>query len=146
MIKNKEKKEIIKLAEKLYGNFRFLNNITWKPYLAELYEMNLKDEKKHRSASLDREWETSKNDCALVFTVQHICQSLLDENKYTLKDLLHLRASCLYAQSIALNFKDEILKNADLEDIKKFARIDHMIFYNYEDWKTTKGQILRNAG
>lgn len=141
MLKAKEKKEIIEIANRLYGKFKVLDNITWKPYLTELYKMNLEDEKKHRSAGFEnRDWETSKGDCALFFTVQQICQSYLNENKYTLKDLLHLRKACLYAQSIMMNYKNEIKGLVSHDIIVKFSQLDHMIFYNYEDWKNDKNQ------
>jgi hypothetical protein len=40
-------------------------------------------------------FEASINDCAKMFTVQNIAESLLKENQFNIKDLINIRKSCL---------------------------------------------------
>jgi len=139
MIKNKEKTKVIKIVENVYNKLDILNNITWTPYLNELFKKNLEDEKLHRKFGLgDRSnFESSKDCCALFFTVQQICEAFIEE-KYTIKDYLHLKKSMFYAQSIVANYRNKIEEVLTLEEAKTIAEIDHMILYNYEHYLKSK--------
>ena len=115
---NKEQKEIVKRINKAYSSLYILSNITWTPYRDDLFNMNRKEEKQHRTCMSN--WaehhknSASINDCARLFTVKHIAESLLTPNKYKVKDLFRIKKSCLYAQSLVDNYKDSINKNENL--------------------------------
>ena len=129
---NKEQKQIKKIIDEAYGSLRCLNNITWTSYREDLLEMNRQDEKRHRFNRPSSDFEASINDCAKFFTVQSIAESLLNENKYNIKDLINIRKSCLYAQSVVENYKDKILEAWKDQDIKYLADLDYISLI---DWK-----------
>ena len=139
---NKEQKEIIKRINKAYSNLFILSNITWTPYRDDLFKMNRKEEKQHRSSMGG--WEehhknsASISDCAKLFTVKHIAESLLSPNKYKVKDLLNIKKSCIYAQSLVDNYKDRIVKAWSEEDFTYLAKLDYVSLVNwnlYQDHK-----------
>ena len=67
-----------------------------------------------------------------MFTVKHIAQNLLTIEKWKIKDLLNIRKSCLYAQSIVENYGDKIRKAWLDEDIKYLANLDYVSLVNWE--------------
>jgi len=129
---NKEQKQIKKIIDEAYGSLRCLNNITWTSYREDLFEMNKQDEKRHRFNRPSSDFEASINDCAKMFTVQNIAESLLNENQFKIRDLINIRKSCLYAQSIVENYKDKILEAWKDQDIKYLADLDYISLI---DWK-----------
>ena len=143
---NKEQKEIIKRINKAYSSLFILSNITWTPYRDELFKMNRKEEKQHRTC-MDR-WEehhknsASINDCARLFTVKHIAESLLTPNKYKVKDLLNIKKSCVFAQSLVDNYKDRIVKAWSDEDFTYLANLDYIALVN---WELYQEQQLKRA-
>ena len=143
---NKEQKEIVKRINKAYSKLYILSNITWTPYRDELFKMNRKDENQHRAFGSD--WEkyhknsASINDCARLFTVKHIAESLLTPNKYKVKDLLNIKKSCLYAQSLVDNYKDRIVKAWSDEDFTYLANLDYIALV---DWELYQEQQLKRA-
>ena len=139
---NKEQKQIKKIIDEAYGSLRCLNNITWTSYREDLFEMNKQDEKRHRFNRPSSDFEASINDCAKFFTVQNIAESLLKENQYNIKDLINIRKSCLYAQSIVENYKDKILEAWKDQDIKYIADLDYISLI---DWKHYQEIISRRV-
>jgi len=143
---NKEQKEIIKRINKAYSSLFILSNITWTPYRDDLFNMNRKEEKQHRTC-MDR-WEehhknsASINDCARLFTVKHIAESLLTPNKYKVKDLLNIKKSCIFAQSLVDNYKDRIVKAWSNEDFTYLANLDYIALVN---WELYQEQQLKRA-
>jgi hypothetical protein len=139
---NKEQKQIKKIIEEAYGSLRCLNNITWTSYREDLLEMNKQDEKRHRFNRPSSDFEASINDCAKMFTVQNIAESLLKENQFNIKDLINIRKSCLYAQSVVENYKDKILEAWKDQDIKYLADLDYISLI---DWKHYQEIISRRV-
>ena len=139
---NKEQKQIKKIIDEAYGSLRCLNNITWTSYREDLFEMNKQDEKRHRFNRPSSDFEASINDCAKMFTVQNIAESLLKENQFNIKDLINLRKSCLYAQSVVENYKDKILEAWKDQDIKYLADLDYISLI---DWKHYQEIISRRV-
>jgi hypothetical protein len=139
---NREQKQIKKIIDEAYGSLRCLNNITWTSYREDLLEMNRQDEKRHRFNRPSSDFEASINDCAKFFTVQNIAESLLNENQYNIKDLINIRKSCLYAQSIVENYKDKILEAWKDQDIKYLADLDYISLI---DWKHYQEIISRRV-
>ena len=141
---NKEQKEIVKRINKAYSSLYILSNITWTPYRDDLFKMNRKDEKQHRAG----DWadyhknSASISDCAKLFTVKHIAESLLTPNKYKVKDLLNIKKSCLYAQSLVDNYKDRIVKAWSDEDFTYLANLDYISLVN---WELYQEQQLKRA-
>jgi hypothetical protein len=139
---NKEQKQIKKIIDEAYGSLRCLNNITWTSYREDLFEMNKQDEKRHRFNRSSSDFEASINDCAKMFTVQNIAESLLKENQFNIKDLINIRKSCLYAQSVVENYKDKILEAWKDQDIKYLADLDYISLI---DWKHYQEIISRRV-
>ena len=141
---NKEQKQIIKRIDQAYSRLYILSNMTWTPYRDELFKMNRQDEKRYRFGDWSEyhNGSASINDCAKLFTVKHIAESLLNPNKWEVKDLLNIKKSCIYAQSLVNNYKDRILKAWQDEDIKYLANLDYIALV---DWDLYQEQQLKRA-
>ena len=94
--------------------------------------MNKKDEKRHRYNRPASDFEASINDCAKMFTVKHIAESLLNVEKYKIKDLINIRKSALYSQSVVENYRDRIVEAWKDQDLKQLASLDYIALI---DWK-----------
>ena len=129
---NKEQKQIKKVIDKAFNQLHVLSNITWTPYRDEIFDMNRKDEKRHRYNRPSSDFEASVNDCAKMFTVKNIAESLLNRDKHTVKDLINIRKSCLYSQSVVENYRDKILDAWKDQDLKQLANLDYIALI---DWK-----------
>ena len=129
---NKEQKQIKKVIDKAYSELHVLSNITWTPYRDEIFDMNKKDEKRHRYNRPSSDFEASVNDCAKLFTVKNIAESLLNRDKHTVKDLINIRKSCLYSQSVVENYRDKILDAWKDQDLKYLASLEYIALI---DWK-----------
>ena len=129
---NNEQKKMCKVIDKAYSELHVLSNITWTPYRDEIFNMNKKDEKRHRYNRPSSDFETSVNICAKMFTVKHIAESLLNVEKWKVKDLLRIKKSCLYSQSVVENYKDKIVEAWKDQDLKYLADLDYIALI---DWK-----------
>ena len=129
---NKEQKQIKKVIDQAYSKLHVLSNITWTPYRDEIFDMNKKDEKRHRFNRPSSDFEASINDCAKMFTVKNIAESLLNIEKWKVKDLINIRKSALYSQSVVENYKDKILDAWKDEDLKYLANLDYIALINWE--------------
>ena len=134
----KEQKEIVKTIDRAYSKLYVLNNIKWTAFRDDLFDMNKQDEIKHRK-SMDRDYSkvASISNCAKLFVVHNIAESLLNKYKYTIKDLLIIRKSCLYSQSLVENYRKEIEKAWIDEDIKALADLDYISLINWELYQET---------
>jgi hypothetical protein len=137
---NKEQKQIIKRIDQAYSRLYILSNMTWTPYRDELFKMNRQDEKRHRFGDWSEyhNGSASINDCARLFTVKHIAESLLNPNKWEVKDLLNIKKSCIYAQSLVNNYKDRILKAWKDEDIKYLSELDYISLVDWDLYQKHK--------
>ena len=88
---NKEPKQLQNGIDKAFSQLHVLSNITWTPYRDEIFNMNKKDEKRHRYNRPSSDFDASVNDCAKMFTVKHIAESLLNVEKWKVKDLLRIK-------------------------------------------------------
>jgi hypothetical protein len=134
----KEQKEIVKTIDRAYSKLHVLNNIKWTAFRDDLFDINKQDEIKHRK-SMDRDYSkvASISSCAKLFVVHNIAESLLNKYKYTIKDLLVIRKSCLYSQSLVENYRKEIEKAWIDEDIKALADLDYISLINWELYQET---------
>jgi hypothetical protein len=121
-----------KRIDQAYSKLHILSNITWTPYRDDLFDMNKKDEKRHRFNRPSSDFEASINDCAKMFTVKNIAESLLKVDQYQIKDLIRIRKSCLYSQSLVENYKDKILEAWKDQDLKYLSNLDYISLI---DWK-----------
>ena len=136
---NKEQKQIIKIVNQAYSKLGVLNNIRWTAYRDDLFNMNKQDEIKHRKSFDNRNYSgvAPISDCARLFVVHHIAESLLNKCKYTIKDYLMIRKSCLYAQSLVENYKEMIEKAWESENIKNLADLDYISLIDWELYQET---------
>jgi len=129
---NNEQKKMCKVIDKAYSELHVLSNITWTPYRDEIFNMNKKDEKRHRYNRPSSDFETSVNICAKMFTVKHIAESLLNVEKWKVKDLLRIKKSCLYSQSVVENYRDKIVEAWKDQDLKYLADLDYIALINWK--------------
>jgi hypothetical protein len=133
---NKNQRQLVKRINEAYRKLSTLNNITWTAYRDELFNLNLKDEKKHRSSfggHINR-FESSASDCARLFVVRHIAEALTNPNQYKIKDILHIRESAIKAQALVENYADRIIEAWKTEDIKELATLDYIELIDYEEF------------
>ena len=140
---NKEQKKIVKRINQAYSKLYILSNITWTPYRDELFKMNRQDEKRHRFGDWSEFHKDTAtiSDCARLFTVKHIAESLLNPNKWNTKHLLNIKKSCLYAQSIVQNYKEKILIAWKDENIKYLADLDYIALVDWEFYQKQKKEV-----
>jgi len=129
---NKEQKKMCKVIDKAFSQLHILSNITWTPYRDVIFDLNKKDEKQHRFNRPSSDFETSVNICAKMFTVKNIAESLLNVEKYKVKDLINIRKSAIYSQSVVENYRDKILDAWKDQDLKQLANLDYIALI---DWK-----------
>ena len=141
---NKDQKQIIKRIDQAFSKLYILSNITWTPYRDVIFNMNREDEKRHRSGDWQEHHKNSVsiNDCARMFTVKNIAESLLNEDRYKVKDLLNIRKSCIYCQSLVNNYGDRIRKAWIDEDINYLANLDYI---SLVDWEYYKEKEVKSA-
>ena len=128
----KKKKKMCKVIDKAFSQLHILSNITWTPYRDVIFDLNKKDEKQHRFNRPSSDFETSINICAKMFTVKNIAESLLNVEKYKVKDLINIRKSAIYSQSVVENYRDKILDAWKDQDLKYLADLDYIALI---DWK-----------
>lgn len=146
---NKEQKKQLKETnakiEKAFDKLGFLNNITWTPYLNELFKMNRKAEAEHRNWGFEFEKyhpnASTTSQCARLFCVIDIAKALLNVERFKIKDYLHVKKSCIYAQSLAENYRDEILKAWQDEDLNELSNFDYCFLVSPEDEKHQKKAV-----
>ena len=136
---NKEQKQIIKTINQAYSKLDVLNNIRWTAFRDDLFDMNKKDEIRHRKSFDNRDYSgvASISDCAKLFVVHNIAESLLNKSKYTVKDLLIIRKSCIYSQSLVENYREIIEKAWESENIKNLASLDYISLINWDLYQET---------
>ena len=136
---NKQQKEIIKTINQAYSKLSVLNNIRWTAFRDDLFDMNKKDEIRHRKSFDNRDYSgvASISDCAKLFVVHNIAESLLNKSKYTIKDLLIIRKSCIYSQSLVENYREIIEKAWESENIKNLASLDYISLIDWDLYQET---------
>ena len=136
---NKEQKQIIKTVNQAYSKLEVLNNIRWNAFRDDLFDMNKKDEIRHRKSFDNRNYSgvASISDCAKLFVVHNIAESLLNKSKYTIKDLLIIRKSCIYSQSLVENYREIIEKAWESENIKNLANLDYISLIDWDLYQET---------
>jgi hypothetical protein len=136
---NKEQKQIIKTINQAYSKLDVLNNIRWNAFRDDLFDMNKKDEIRHRKSFDNRDYSgvASISDCAKLFVVHNIAESLLNKSKYTIKDLLIIRKSCIYSQSLVENYREIIEKAWESENIKNLASLDYISLIDWDLYQET---------
>ena len=136
---NKEQKKIIKIVNQAYSKLDVLNNIRWTAFRDDLFDMNKKDEIRHRKSFDNRNYSgvASISDCAKLFVVHNIAESLLNKSKYTVKDLLIIRKSCIYSQSLVENYREIIEKAWESENIKNLASLDYISLIDWDLYQET---------
>jgi hypothetical protein len=136
---NKEQKKIIKTVNQAYSKLEVLNNIRWNAFRDDLFDMNKKDEIRHRKSFDNRNYSgvASISDCAKLFVVHNIAESILNKSKYTIKDLLIIRKSCIYSQSLVENYREIIEKAWESENIKNLASLDYISLIDWDLYQET---------
>ena len=135
---NNEQKKMCKVIDKAFSQLHILSNITWTPYRDVIFDLNKKDEKQHRFNRPSSDFETSVNICAKMFTVKNIAESLLNVEKYKVKDLINIRKSAIYSQSVVENYRDKILDAWKDQDLKYLANLDYLALVDWNFYTEQK--------
>ena len=117
--KTMTQKEIIKIIKNAYSSLRVLNNIDWKSYRDDIYNLEKQYEKNHRNYCDGREFNITIDLAAKLFVVQHIA-SALKGTRHDVKSYIYLKQSIFLAESLVINYEDKIkeaLKDFDLNQL-----------------------------
>jgi len=112
-------KETIKIIKDAYSSLRVLNNIDWKSYRDDIYNLEKQYEKNHRNFCSGRDFNITVDLAAKLFVVQHIA-SALKGTRHDIKSYIYLKQSIFLAESLVLNYEDKIkeaLKDFDLNQL-----------------------------
>ena len=114
-----ENKKTLKTIQDAYSSLRVLNNIDWKSYREDIYNLEKQYEKNHRNYCNGREFNITVDMSAKLFVVQHIA-SALKGTRHEVKSFIYLKQSIFLAESLVINYKDKIkeaLKDFNLDDL-----------------------------
>ena len=112
-------KKTIKTIQDAYSSLRVLNNIDWKSYREDIYNLEKQYEKNHRNYCNGRDFNISVDIAAKLFVVQHIA-SALKGTRHEIKSYIYLKQSIFLAESLVINYEDKIkeaLKDFNLDDL-----------------------------
>lgn len=134
---NMKQKQLIKTINQAYVKLSTLNNINWTPYRDNLFKLNLADEKMHRRTfgGHKRTFESPMADCARLFVVRHIAESLLKKYQYQVKDILHIKESAIKAQALAEIYADRIRDAWKDENIKALSELDYIALIDFAEYE-----------
>lgn len=83
-----------------------LNNVGSSSYGKILYNMEKKEANDHKSYALDHKHSVTSE--AKFFLVRHILETITNKERFDIKSVLFVRQSCIYANSISINYEKEI--------------------------------------
>ena len=103
-----------------------LNNVGSSSYGRILYDIEKKEARENRNYNEDQKHSVTSE--AKFFLVRHILETITNKERFDIKSVLFVRQSCIYANSISLNYEKEIK-----EVIKEFDFQVNFFLENY-DW------------
>ena len=103
-----------------------LNNVGSSSYGRILYDIEKKEARENRNYNEDQKHSVTSE--AKFFLVRHILETITNKERFDIKSVLFVRKSCIYANSISLNYEKEIK-----EVIKEFDFQVNFFLENY-DW------------
>ena len=119
-------KKTIKTIQDAYSSLRVLNNIDWKSYREDIYNLEKQYEKNHRNYCNGREFNITVDMSAKLFVVQHIA-SALKGTRHEVKSYIHLKQSIFLAESLVINYEDKIKKALKDFDLNQLCNLDYAI-------------------
>ena len=133
---NPDQKAIMARINSAFDALYKLDNIGLTPLRSMLFNFNKTDEKNHRSMLNNTFGEHHPNtasitDCAKLFTVKHIADALIDP-KWEVRDLLRIKKSCIYSQSIVDNYREKIREYWKEQDIDYLSKLDYLSLVDYD--------------
>lgn len=134
---NKEQKKIVKKVNEAFSKLSVLNNLTWTQYREQLFKLNKEHEKRHRAGDWYQYHSdcASISDCAKLFVVKDIAESLLNPNKWQVKDLIRIKDTCLLSQSLVNNYRDMIATSLHDEDINELSKLDYIALVDWDHYQ-----------
>ena len=119
-------KKTIKIIQDAYSSLRVLNNIDWKSYREDIYNLEKQYEKNHRNYCNGREFNITVDMSAKLFVVQHIA-SALKGTRHEVKSYIHLKQSIFLAESLVINYEDKIKEALKDFDLNQLCNLDYSI-------------------
>ena len=119
-------KKTIKTIQDAYSSLRVLNNIDWKSYREDIYNLEKQYEKNHRNYCNGREFNITVDMSAKLFVVQHIA-SALKGTRHEVKSYIHLKQSIFLAESLVINYEDKIKEALKDFDLNQLCNLDYAI-------------------
>ena len=93
-----------------------LNNVGSSAYGKILYNMERKEANDNKSYSLDHKHSVTSE--AKFFLVRHILETITNKERFDIKSVLFVRKSCIYANSISINYEKEIKEVIEENDFQ----------------------------
>jgi hypothetical protein len=127
--------QINRIVAKAYDALQVLDNMSMKAYRRQCFDMALQEERDHRKGAPDgRKWPkgATPHAAARLFVVKRIAEALIatDASKATVADFINWQGSAFYAASLVANFRAEILRVLDGQDIAALADLGYVAFTN----------------
>ena len=119
-------KKTIKTIQDAYSSLRVLNNIDWKSYREDIYNLEKQYEKNHRNYCNGRKFNITVDMSAKLFVVQHIA-SALKGTRHEVKSYIHLKQSIFLAESLVINYEDKIKEALKDFDLNQLCNLDYAI-------------------
>ena len=115
------------LVSRAYSRLDILNSLTMTRYRDRLFRMCVEEEREHRRGRPSN-WHPPKGAtvqaAGRLFTVQYLVECILGK-RFSVEDLIYIRPSVMYAQSVALNYQKEIREALSDMDLPELRRLDY---------------------
>jgi hypothetical protein len=66
--------------------------------------------------------------------VKHIAEALIKPNRYAIKDILHIKKSCIQAQTLVENYQDRIIEAWKGFDFQALSDLDYILLIDYQHY------------
>lgn len=119
-------KKTIQTIKNAYSSLRVLNNIDWKSYREDIYNLEKQYEKNHRNYCNGRDFNISVDIAAKLFVVQHIA-SALKGTRHEIKSYIYLKQSIFLAESLVINYEDKIKEALKEFDLDELCNLDYSV-------------------
>ena len=137
---NKQNKENFKEVEKAFRQLSYVfSSISFGQYFNNLYDLCLSEERRHRkscpASCTPEKVGISASDASKYFAVKFLLDYSDGHYTPTIKDVLHLKPSCVMCATLVANYQEEIKKafagvaipgKADIIDPAKIKALDYV--------------------
>jgi hypothetical protein len=123
-----DKKQSLKLINEAYYKIKdVLESVHFGSYHRDYYALNLKEESEHRRfCPAGVTCGLTRVEAVKLFYVQEIVEALFKPSFVpSLKDYLSVRQSIFFAHSLALNYREELVKALEGVNWEDIVKVDY---------------------